>query len=49
MGLIFGYGSVTERAQGVALIRAACERGYTFFAAGDIRNTLPRFQDRTRA
>ncbi|MCR5879542.1 aldo/keto reductase [Phenylobacterium sp. J367] len=31
MGLSFGYGTATERADAVALIRAARERGVTFF------------------
>ena len=31
MGLSYGYGPATETAQGVALIRAAYERGVTFF------------------
>ena len=31
MGLSFGYGPATERQQAIALIRAAVERGVTFF------------------
>jgi aryl-alcohol dehydrogenase-like predicted oxidoreductase len=31
MGLSFGYGPATDRAQAIALIRAAFERGVTFF------------------
>lgn len=31
MGLSYGYGPATERQQAVALIRAAVERGVTFF------------------
>ncbi|HTW81658.1 MAG TPA: aldo/keto reductase [Terracidiphilus sp.] len=31
MGLSFGYGPATEKAQAIALIRAAYERGVTFF------------------
>src|SRR5580704_19598783 len=31
MGLSFGYGPATERAAAIALIRAAYERGVTFF------------------
>ncbi len=31
MGLSFGYGPATEETQAVALIRAAYERGVTFF------------------
>ena len=31
MGLSFGYGPAVERAQGISLIRAAVERGITFF------------------
>ncbi len=31
MGLSFGYGPAVERKQGIALIRAAVERGVTFF------------------
>src|ERR1700761_7918136 len=31
MGLSFGYGPATERKEAVALIRAAFERGVTFF------------------
>src|SRR6266536_5256614 len=31
MGLSFGYGPATERSEAIKLIRAACERGVTFF------------------
>ncbi|HWJ70715.1 MAG TPA: aldo/keto reductase [Sphingobium sp.] len=31
MGLSYGYGPATDKAQGIALIRAAFERGVTFF------------------
>src|ERR1700761_8696590 len=31
MGLSFGYGPATERQQAIALIRAAFDRGVTFF------------------
>jgi len=31
MGLSFGYGPATERQQAISLIRAAVERGVTFF------------------
>jgi aryl-alcohol dehydrogenase-like predicted oxidoreductase len=31
MGLSFGYGPPTDRAKAVAVIRAAVERGVTFF------------------
>jgi aryl-alcohol dehydrogenase-like predicted oxidoreductase len=31
MGLSFGYGPATEKSQGISLIRAAYERGVTFF------------------
>ena len=31
MGLTFGFGPATDRAEAVRLIRAACERGVTFF------------------
>jgi len=31
MGLSFGYGQVTDRSAGIALIRAAVDRGVTFF------------------
>ena len=31
MGLSFGYGPATDRGQAIALIRAAFERGVTFF------------------
>ena len=31
MGLSFGYGQVTERQEAIALLRAAVERGVTFF------------------
>ena len=31
MGLSFGYGPATERREAIALIRAAVERGVTFF------------------
>src|ERR1700752_2216916 len=31
MGLSFGYGPAVEKQQGISLIRAAVERGVTFF------------------
>ena len=31
MGLSFGYGPATEKEEGIKLIRAAAERGITFF------------------
>jgi aryl-alcohol dehydrogenase-like predicted oxidoreductase len=36
MGLSFGYGAPTEKQQGVALIRAAFERGVTFFDTAEV-------------
>ncbi len=36
MGLSFGYGPATERGQGIALIRAAVERGVTFFDTAQV-------------
>jgi aryl-alcohol dehydrogenase-like predicted oxidoreductase len=31
MGLSFGYGPAVDKQQGIDLIRAACDRGVTFF------------------
>src|ERR1700719_4424588 len=36
MGLSFGYGPAVERQDGIALIRAAVERGVTFFDTAEI-------------
>jgi aryl-alcohol dehydrogenase-like predicted oxidoreductase len=36
MGLSFGYGPPTDRQQGIALIRAAVERGVTFFDTAEV-------------
>src|SRR5689334_14717236 len=36
MGLNFGYGSALSREESVALIRAAAERGVTFFDTAEI-------------
>ncbi len=36
MGLSFGYGTVTDKQQGIALIRAAVERGVTFFDTAEV-------------
>ncbi|KJC33765.1 aldehyde oxidase [Bradyrhizobium sp. LTSP885] len=36
MGLSFGYGPAVEKAQGIALIRAAVERGVTFFDTAEV-------------
>lgn len=36
MGLSFGYGSATDKAQAIALIRAAVERGVTFFDTAEV-------------
>jgi aryl-alcohol dehydrogenase-like predicted oxidoreductase len=36
MGLSFGYGPATDRQAGIALIRAAVERGVTFFDTAEI-------------
>lgn len=35
MGLTFGYGPATEKSAGIALIRAAFERGVTFFDSAE--------------
>lgn len=35
MGLSYGYGPATEKQQGIALIRAAFERGVTFFDSAE--------------
>jgi aryl-alcohol dehydrogenase-like predicted oxidoreductase len=36
MGLSFGYGQVTERQEAIALLRAAVERGVTFFDTAQV-------------
>src|SRR6478735_8869338 len=36
MGLSFGYGPATDRQDGIALIRAAVERGVTFFDTAEM-------------
>ena len=36
MGLSFGYGPPVEKQQGIALIRAAVERGVTFFDTAEV-------------
>jgi aryl-alcohol dehydrogenase-like predicted oxidoreductase len=36
MGLSFGYGPAVEQEQGIALIRAAVERGVTFFDTAEV-------------
>jgi aryl-alcohol dehydrogenase-like predicted oxidoreductase len=36
MGLSHGYGAATERSQAVSLIRAAVERGVTFFDTAEV-------------
>jgi aryl-alcohol dehydrogenase-like predicted oxidoreductase len=36
MGLSFGYGPATEKAEGLKLIRAAFERGVTFFDTAEV-------------
>jgi aryl-alcohol dehydrogenase-like predicted oxidoreductase len=36
MGLNFGYGTAVSRADGIALIRAAVERGVTFFDTAEV-------------
>ena len=36
MGLSFGLGPAVEKAQGIALIRAAAERGVTFFDTAEV-------------
>jgi aryl-alcohol dehydrogenase-like predicted oxidoreductase len=36
MGLSFGYGPPTDKAEGISLIRAAVERGITFFDTAEI-------------
>src|SRR5689334_21239870 len=36
MGLSFGYGPATDRQQGISLIRAAVERGVTFFDTAEV-------------
>ena len=36
MGLSFGYGAATDKQEGISLIRAAVERGVTFFDTAEI-------------
>src|SRR6516225_2234911 len=36
MGLSHGYGPATDRSQAIALIRAAAERGVTFFDTAEV-------------
>ena len=36
MGLSFGYGPPVDKAGGIALIRAAVERGVTFFDTAEV-------------
>src|SRR5213075_2066068 len=36
MGLSYGYGPATERGEAIALIRAAVERGVTFFDTAQV-------------
>jgi aryl-alcohol dehydrogenase-like predicted oxidoreductase len=36
MGLSFGFGPAVEKAQGIAVIRAAAERGVTFFDTAEV-------------
>jgi aryl-alcohol dehydrogenase-like predicted oxidoreductase len=38
MGMSFAYGPAIDRRQGHSLIRAAVERGVTFFDTAEIRN-----------
>jgi aryl-alcohol dehydrogenase-like predicted oxidoreductase len=40
MGLSFGYGPATDRQQAISLIRAAVERGVTFFDTAEIYGPL---------
>src|SRR5258708_10395779 len=40
MGLSFGYGPAVEKQQGVALIRAAFDRGVTFFDTAEVYGPL---------
>jgi len=48
MGLSFGYGPATDTEEGIRLIRAAAERGVTFFDSNDFRNIVPRFSTEAR-
>ena len=36
MGLSFGYGPAVDKQQGISLIRAAVERGVTFFDTAEV-------------
>ena len=36
MGLSFGYGPATDRREAISLIRAAVEKGVTFFDTAEI-------------
>src|SRR5687768_5594639 len=40
MGLSFGYGPAVDRQHGIALIRAAAERGVTFFDTAEVYGPL---------
>ena len=50
MGLSFGYGPAVDKPSGIALIRAAYERGITFFDTAEayFRNIVPRFTGENR-
>ena len=36
MGLSFGYGPAVDKQQGISIIRAAVERGVTFFDTAEV-------------
>src|ERR1700735_61265 len=40
MGLSFGYGPAVDKQEGISLIRAAVERGVTFFDAAEVYGPL---------
>src|SRR5438876_10404715 len=40
MGMSFGYGPATDKQEGISLIRAAVEKGVTFFDTAEIYGPL---------
>ena len=49
MGLTFGYGPATDRREAIALIRAAVERGFTFFDTAEVYGPLYERRARRRS
>ena len=49
MGMSFGFGPAVDKKEGISLIRAAVERGVTFFDTAEVYGSLHQRRTRGRS